>query len=106
MTNAHAPKPTPKTRSISRRFSYAFMGILTLILIAFAAVGIVFNIILIEGELDTRLDNVIKLARTSLPAPVKHLENDIVFGVVETMFLDESIVYVKVSRNDQVIIVT
>ena len=104
MTDASSAIPAPKTRTVSRVFSYAFIGILTSILIAFAAVGIVFNVILIEGELDTRLDNVLKLARTSLPVPVKHLENDIVFSFVETIFLDESIVYTKVTRNDQAII--
>ncbi len=104
MTHAHSATPAPKGRGVSRLFSYAFIGIVTLILIAFAAVGIIFNIILIEGELDSRLDNVMKLARTSLPAPLKNLENDVVNGFVETIFLDESIVYTKISRQDQVII--
>ncbi len=103
MTNAHLPTPAPKTRSVSRRFSYAFIGIVTLILIAFAAVGIVFNIILIKGELETRLDNVVQLARTSLPAPLRNLNNDIVKSFVETIFLDASIVYAKISKQDQVI---
>jgi hypothetical protein len=71
MTNAHSPTPAQKTRSVSRRFSYAFIGIVTLILVAFVAVGIAFSIILIEGELETRLDNVMQLARASLPAPLK-----------------------------------
>jgi hypothetical protein len=52
MTDAHSATPAPKAHSVSRVFSYAFIGIVTLILIAFAAVGIVFNIILIEGELE------------------------------------------------------
>ncbi len=104
MTDASPAIPAQKTRTVSRVFSYTFIGILTLILIAFAAVGIVFNVILIEGELDTRLDNVLRLARSSLPVPVKHLENDIVFSFVETIFLDESIVYAKVSRGEQAII--
>jgi signal transduction histidine kinase len=103
MTNAHSPTPSQKTRSISRRFSYAFIGIVTLILVAFAAVGIVFNIILIEGELETRLDNVMQLARTSLPSPLKNLNKDIVNSFVETIFLDASIVYAKVTKQDQVI---
>ncbi len=104
MKKDFSPTPAHKTRKVSRAFSYAFIGILTLILIAFAAVGIVFNIILIEGELDTRLNNVMQLARTRLPEPLKNLENDIVFSFVETVFLDASIVYTKISRNDQVII--
>jgi signal transduction histidine kinase len=103
MTNAHSSTPAPKTRSVSRRFSYAFIGIVTLILIAFAAVGIVFNIILIEGELEKRIDNVMKLARTSLPAPLKNLEKDILNGFVEAIFIDESIVYAKISKQDQII---
>ena len=103
MTNANPSKPTPKTRTVSRRFSYAFIGIVTLILIAFAAVGIVFNIILIEGELETRLDNVMQLARTSLAAPLSKLDDDIIKSFVETIFLDASIVYAKVSKQDQII---
>jgi len=103
MTNAHSPTPAQKTRSVSRRFSYAFIGIVTLILIAFAAVGIVFNIIMIEGELETRLDNVMQLARTSLPSPLKNLDKDIVNSFVETIFLDASIVYAKVTKQDQII---
>jgi signal transduction histidine kinase len=103
MTNAHSPTPAPRARSVSRRFSYAFIGIGTLILIAFAAVGIVFNIILIEGELETRLDNVMQLARTSLPTPLKNLDKDIVDAFVEAIFIDTSIVYAKISKQDQVI---
>jgi signal transduction histidine kinase len=103
MTNAHSPTPAPKTRSVSRRFSYAFIGIGTLILIAFAAVGIVFNIILIEGELETRLDKVMQLARTNLPTPLKNLDKDILNGFVEAIFIDASIVYAKISKHDQVI---
>ena len=103
MTNAHSPTSAPKTRSVSRRFSYAFIGIGTLILIAFAAVGIVFNIILIEGELETRLDKVMQLARTNLPTPLKNLDKDILNGFVEAIFIDASIVYAKISKHDQVI---
>ena len=103
MTNAHSPTPAQKSRSVSRRFSYAFIGIGTLILIAFAAVGIVFNIILIEGELETRLDKVMQLARTSLPAPLKNLDKDRVDTFVEAIFIDTSIVYAKISRQDQVV---
>jgi signal transduction histidine kinase len=72
-------------------------------LIAFAAVGIVFNIILIEGELEKRIDNVLTLARTSLPAPLKNLEKDILNGFVEAIFIDQSIVYAKISKQDQII---
>jgi signal transduction histidine kinase len=103
MTNAHSPTPAQKTRSVSRRFSYAFIGIVTLILVAFVAVGIAFSIILIEGELETRLDNVMQLARASLPAPLKNLDKDIVDTFVEAIFIDASIVYARISKQDQVV---
>ena len=43
MPNNSSPETTPKVSSISRRFSYALIGVVTLLLIAFAAVGIFFN---------------------------------------------------------------
>ena len=104
MTKDHFPKPTSKARSVSRRFSYAFIGIVTLILITFAAVGIIFNIILIEGKLETRLDNNLKFAQLSLPTPILNLNNDIVIDFVKALFLDESIVYAKISRGNKIIV--
>jgi signal transduction histidine kinase len=69
MTNAHSPTPAQKTRSVSRRFSYAFIGIVTLILVAFVAV----------------------------------LDKDIVDTFVEAIFIDASIVYARISKQDQVV---
>jgi signal transduction histidine kinase len=103
MTKDRSPKPVSKAQSVNRRFSYAFIGIVSLILITFAAVGIIFNVILIEGKLETRLDNNLKFAQLSLPAPLLNLNNDIVTDFVKALFLDESIVYTKISRGDQII---
>ncbi len=104
MQNASSSKSTPRVSSISRRFSYALIGVVTLLLIAFAAVGILFNTARIESELETRLDNAMKLAQISLPTPLWNLDNDIVDDFVEALFLDVSIAYVKISWGDQVII--
>ena len=38
--------------SLSRRFSYALIGVVTLLLIAFATIGLLFNISVMEGELE------------------------------------------------------
>ena len=103
MQNASSSKPSPKVGSISRRFSYALIGVITLLLIAFAAVGIFFNITIMERELETRLDNAMKLAQKSLPTPLWNLDNDVVNDFVQALFLDESNVYTKISWGDQVI---
>jgi signal transduction histidine kinase/HAMP domain-containing protein len=103
MKNDSLSKLPPKVRSINRRFSYALIGVVTLLLIAFAAVGIFFNIAIIEREIESRLNNAMKLAQISLPTPLWNLDNDIVNDFVEALFLDESIVYTKISWGDQVI---
>jgi hypothetical protein len=103
MQNTSSSKPSLRVSSISRRFSYALIGVVTLLLFAFAAVGILFEINIIESELKTRLNNAMKLAQISLPTPLWNMDNDVVNDFVEALFLDESIVYTKVSWGDQVI---
>ncbi|MCP3873596.1 MAG: HAMP domain-containing protein [Desulfobacteraceae bacterium] len=96
-------RPTKKFQSISRRFSYAFIGVVTLILIAFAATAIIVNSEKIHSELEKRLDNALKLAEISLPTPLWNLDNDIVDDFIEALFLDESIVFVEVLWGGQVV---
>ena len=81
-----------KAPSISRRFSYAFIGVITLILVAFAAVAVLVNIARIDTEIRTRLDNAVKMAQISLPTPLWNLDNEVVEDFLGTLFLDESIV--------------
>jgi signal transduction histidine kinase len=103
MQNDSSSKPSLRVSSISRRLSYALIGVVTLLLIAFAAGGILFNIAIIESEIESRLDNAMKLAQISLPTSLWYLDNDVVNDFVEALFLDESIVYTKISWGDQVI---
>ena len=103
MQNASSPKLSLRVTSISSRFSYALIAVVTLLLIVFAAVGILFNITKMESDLETRLDNAIRLALKSLPTPLWNLDNDVVNDFVEALFLDESIVYTKVSWGEKVI---
>jgi signal transduction histidine kinase/HAMP domain-containing protein len=103
MQNDSPPKPSPKISSISRRFSYALIGVVTLMLVGFAAFAIFFNVSKIEGELEERLNNSLELARTSLPKPLWNVDKDIVRDFVKALFLDKSIVYAKVLWGNLVI---
>jgi signal transduction histidine kinase/HAMP domain-containing protein len=103
MQSTFASRPSPRVESIGRRFSYALIGVVTLVLIAFAAVGVLFNITIMERELETRLGNAMKLAQKSLPTPLWNLDNNVVNDFVEALFLDESIVYTKISWEEQVV---
>jgi signal transduction histidine kinase len=94
---------TPKFRSISRRFSYALIGVVTLMLVSFAAFAIFFNVSKTEGELEERLNNSLKLAEISLPIPLWNIDHDVVKDFVKSLFLDKSIVYAKVLWGNLVI---
>ena len=103
MQKASSSKTSPKVSSISHRFSYALIGVITLLLIVFAAVVIFFDINKIENELETRLDNAIEFVQNSLATPLWNLDYVVVKDFVEALFLDESIVYTKISWKGQVI---
>jgi len=104
MQKASSSETSPKvSSSISRRFSYALIGIITLLLIAFAAAVILFNISRMERWMEQRLDNAIMFAQNSLPIPLWNMDYMVVNDFVEALFLDESIVYTKISWKNQLI---
>ena len=103
VANASVPTPAPKVQSISRRFSYAFIGVVTLILLGFAAIAIFVNIARIEARLENTVENALQLSNISLPAPLWKLDNDIVNDFIEALFLDQSLVYAEVSWGGQVV---
>jgi signal transduction histidine kinase len=103
MQNGSPTKPSPKVSSISRRFSYALIGVVTLMLVGFAAFAVFFNVSKMEGELEQRLNNSLELAQISLPKPLWNVDKDIVRDFVKSLFLDKSIVYAKVLWGNLVI---
>ncbi|MEE8553163.1 MAG: ATP-binding protein [Desulfobacterales bacterium] len=92
-----------KGQSISRRFSYAFIGVVTVILFAFATIAIFTNMTRFDTELEKRIDNALELSTISLPTPLWNLDNDVVDDFIEALFLDESIVFAEVVWKNQVI---
>ena len=93
----------PASYSIHRRFSRAFIGIVTLILLVFATIAIFINVTKLENELKKSLDNVVELSKISLPTPLWNLDNDIVHDYIEALFLDEALVYAEVVWEGSVI---
>ncbi len=95
---------TPKVSSISRRFSYTLIAVITILLIVFSATVIYFDIKRIEREIGQRLDNAIEFAQNSLPTPLWNLDYVVVNDYVDALFLDDSIVYAKISWKNKVIV--
>ena len=103
MQNTFSTRTSLKVSSISRRFSYALISIIALLLIAFTAIVILYDINRIESEMQKRLDNAILFAENSLPTPLWNLDYMVVNEFVEALFLDESIVYLRIWWKDQII---
>jgi signal transduction histidine kinase/CheY-like chemotaxis protein/HAMP domain-containing protein len=92
-----------KSYSISRRFSYVFISVVTLILFSFAIIAVFTNISRMDAELEKRLDNALNLAKISLPTPLWNLYDGVVNNFIEALFLDESMVYARIIWKSQVI---
>jgi hypothetical protein len=83
-------------RSISRRFSYALIGVVTVTLLGFAALAVFVNVGRIETELETHLEHNLRLAETSLVEPLWNYDYDFTDNFIDALFLDESILYMNI----------
>jgi len=72
-------------------------------LVGFAAFAIFFNVSKSEGELERKLNTSLRLAEISLPKPLWNVEYDYIRDFVKSLFLDKSIVYVRVLWGNLVI---
>jgi signal transduction histidine kinase/HAMP domain-containing protein len=93
-----------RVTSISRRFSYLLIGIVTILLLVFSAIVVSYHIRVIDADLNTSLEGAISFAKKSLSKPLWNLDDDVVSDVVDALFLNESVVYAKIFLADRVII--
>jgi signal transduction histidine kinase len=90
--------------SISRRFSYLLIGIVTVLLMVFSAIVVSYQIRVIDADLNTRLESAISFAQKSMPTPMWNLDYDVVSDVIDALFLNESVVYTAIYVDDRIII--
>ena len=81
---------------IGRRLSRALIGVVTLVLLTFAAAAIWFNAAGAQRQLEARLASSMQIAETSLAEPLWNFDHDTVANVLEAMLLEESVVYADV----------
>lgn len=87
--------------SLSRRFSFAFISVVTLLLVFFAMVVIYIDSLKINNALERRLDSALQLSYISLPIPLWNLDYTIVDDFIEALFLDEEMVYAEVTWGQE-----
>ena len=88
---SHGAESGYRMTSISRRFSYLLIGIVTILLMVFSAIVVSYHIRVIDADLNTRLENAISFAKKSLPTPLWNLDYDVVSDVVDALFLNMTV---------------
>jgi len=101
--DASSPQQISKTTSISKRFTYALIGVVTLLLVGFAAVAIFVDVRRINADLTDRLDNTAKLALVSLAVPLWNLDTDTIDHFAEALLLDDSLAFVQILSGGRAI---
>ncbi len=90
----------PKINSISRRFSYAFIGVVTLVFFAFSAIAAFMTSTRINTELERRADHALQLAAISLPIVLWKGDILVVDDIARAIMADEVIVYITVRTQN------
>jgi serine phosphatase RsbU (regulator of sigma subunit) len=104
MENLTPQQHVPKMHSISRHFSYAFISVVTLILVMFAIIAIFVNRARIDKELMNRLDNALNIAKIALRVPLWDIDTKSSSNFISSLLLDEAIIYARVIWQGRVII--
>ena len=101
----HPPPPTPPatTQSIGRRMSYALMGVVTLILFAFAVLAILITRTKLETVLAKKVEHVVALSQASLPTPLWNLDTKVVKDFITALFIDDALVFAEVRSQEEVL---
>jgi adenylate cyclase len=86
--------------SISKRYNLAFIVILTLIMSGFAATATAITINRISQDLGTKLENYLRISTIALETPLWNFDHKITKGYLDSLMLDESIVYANVLAAD------
>ncbi len=98
-----AQKVSTKNHSISRRFSYAFIGVVTLLLLAFAVVAGFVSSSRIDAALERRADHALQLAAISLPIALRKGDVLVVDDIANAIMRDDAVVYLIVREQNIVI---
>jgi methyl-accepting chemotaxis protein len=66
-------------------------------------IAVLLNIKRIDADLEAGLDNTVKIAQVGLAVPLWNLDSDTLSHFVEALFLDESLVFVKILSESSTI---
>ena len=82
--------------SISKRFSYTLIAIITFVLIVFAITAMMINFSRTEDQLEKTLSSSLKLAEVALRIPIWNVDYYSAQGFIDALLLDDQVVFASV----------
>jgi len=96
---------SPGTRSVSKRFTFALIGVVTLLLVGFAVVAIVVDVRRMDSDLQELLDDTARLAQVSLAVPLWNIDTEAITSFGEALLLQESLAFVEIRSEGRTVAV-
>jgi signal transduction histidine kinase/CheY-like chemotaxis protein/HAMP domain-containing protein len=91
----------PRTRSVSKRFTAALIGVVTVLLVGFAAIVIAINVRKIDATLRDLLDDAARLTQVSSAVPLWNLDSDTLASFAEALLQQDSLAFVEILSEGQ-----
>jgi signal transduction histidine kinase/DNA-binding NarL/FixJ family response regulator len=89
--------------SVSRKFIFALICVVTGTLFSFASIAIFVNLNNINSDLEVQISDSLNLAESSLVKPLWNFDQETIDSFVDALFLDESLIFVKVMDDSKVV---
>ena len=91
------------TWSVSKRFTLAFIGVVTLLLVGFAVVAIAVDIRTIDRELQDLLNDTARLTQVSLAVPLWNVDTATIASFADALLLQDSLAFVEILSEGQTV---
>jgi signal transduction histidine kinase/DNA-binding response OmpR family regulator/HAMP domain-containing protein len=93
-----------RPRSLSTRFTAALIGVVTILLVAFAAIVIAINVRKIDASLRDLLDDAARLTQVSSAVPLWNLDTETLASFAEALLQQDSLAFVEILSEGQSVV--
>ncbi len=90
-------------KNISEKFTFGLMSMILLVLVIFSSALILVNFKLAERKLNDSFDSILNKTSISLPSALWKFNHDYVNDYIDSLFINEDMVYVRVKSDGKII---
>ncbi len=100
---AHTKRTTHTTRSLSRRAALVQTTIIAVVILVFSLAIVSFNTYRLHSQLESRVDNIARLAETSLTSAVWQVDHASARDFIEAVLQDDSVAFAQLVTGREVL---